>query len=308
MPSIGEKIKKLRLAKKMTQEMLARQLNVTVSAVSQWESGKTMPDLSALAPLCSLLAVSADDLLGIRTGEREKTVRETRELVEHLAARGNYAAAFSELRAKIATYPEEAQLRMEFGFLFMRFCREVDGHEEEKRALYGETEQFVIKGGALERWRERFPENAAAADELFLFLIRRMLSDRSRLQTDELLDRVETLTQTGQLEALRQLVLKELQDAEEIGGPQARIATYRIALRLMRLDRKAYRQNANPALLNEIATCGAFLLGYNANLPLLAEALLYSMEAAELLGDKATAAEYRKTLEETKEALKPFGA
>lgn len=114
MPSIGEKIKKLRLAKKMTQEMLARQLNVTVSAVSQWESGKTMPDLSALAPLCSLLAVSADDLLGIRTGEREKTVRETRELVEHLAARGNYAAAFSELRAKIATYPEEAQLRMEF--------------------------------------------------------------------------------------------------------------------------------------------------------------------------------------------------
>lgn len=190
----------------------------------------------------------------------------------------------------------------------MRFCRDVDGHEEEKRALYGETEQFVIKGGALERWRERFPENAAAADELFLFLIRRMLSDRSRLQTDELLDRVETLTQTGQLEALRQLVLKELQDAEEIGGPQARIATYRIALRLMRLDRKAYRQNADPALLNEIATCGAFLLGYNANLPLLAEALLYSMEAAELLGDKATAAEYRKTLEETKEALKPFGA
>ena len=76
----------------------------------------------------------------------------------------------------------------------------------------------------------------------------------------------------------------------------------------MRLDRKAYRQNADPAFLNEIATCGAFLLGYNANLPLLAEALLYSMEAAELLGDKATAAEYRKTLEETKEALKPFGA
>ena len=35
MPTIGEKIKKLRLAKNMTQEMLARQLNVTVPAVSQ---------------------------------------------------------------------------------------------------------------------------------------------------------------------------------------------------------------------------------------------------------------------------------
>ena len=45
MPSIGEKIKELRSAKKMTQEALAQNLNVTVSAVSQWESGKTMPDI-----------------------------------------------------------------------------------------------------------------------------------------------------------------------------------------------------------------------------------------------------------------------
>ena len=51
MPSIGEKIKELRSAKKMTQEALAQNLNVTVSAVSQWESGKTMPDISMLVPL-----------------------------------------------------------------------------------------------------------------------------------------------------------------------------------------------------------------------------------------------------------------
>lgn len=71
MPSIGEKIKELRSAKKMTQEALAQNLNVTVSAVSQWESGKTMPDISMLVPLCHMFSVSADDLLGIRIGEQK---------------------------------------------------------------------------------------------------------------------------------------------------------------------------------------------------------------------------------------------
>lgn len=68
MPAIGERIRKLRTERKMTQEMLAQKLNVTVSAVSQWESGRTLPDLTMLIPLCGLFSVSADDLLGIRSG------------------------------------------------------------------------------------------------------------------------------------------------------------------------------------------------------------------------------------------------
>ena len=51
MTNIGEKIKELRNKQKMTQEKLAQYLNVTVSAVSQWESGKTMPDVTMIVPL-----------------------------------------------------------------------------------------------------------------------------------------------------------------------------------------------------------------------------------------------------------------
>ena len=37
--TIGQNIKKLRRERDMTQEQLAEYMNVTVSAVSQWESG-----------------------------------------------------------------------------------------------------------------------------------------------------------------------------------------------------------------------------------------------------------------------------
>lgn len=63
--NIGTTIKNLRRQKEMTQEQLAEYLDVTVSAISQWESGRTMPDISLLPPIANLFGVSADTLLGI---------------------------------------------------------------------------------------------------------------------------------------------------------------------------------------------------------------------------------------------------
>ncbi|MDR0862973.1 MAG: helix-turn-helix domain-containing protein [Oscillospiraceae bacterium] len=61
---IGQTIKKLRKERNFTQEELAEQLNVTPQAVSRWENGTGLPDISQLAPLTSVFGVSADVLLG----------------------------------------------------------------------------------------------------------------------------------------------------------------------------------------------------------------------------------------------------
>ncbi|MBQ7411604.1 MAG: helix-turn-helix transcriptional regulator, partial [Clostridia bacterium] len=63
--SIGEKIRDLRKSKNMTQEDLAECLNVTISAVSQWEIGKTMPDITMIPIICNVFDVSSDKLLEI---------------------------------------------------------------------------------------------------------------------------------------------------------------------------------------------------------------------------------------------------
>ena len=52
--NIGTNIKRLRLAKGMTQEQLASLLSVSTAAVSKWEARNTYPDVTLLFPLAEL--------------------------------------------------------------------------------------------------------------------------------------------------------------------------------------------------------------------------------------------------------------
>lgn len=60
---IGEFIAKRRKQKKLTQEALAEKLNVRKNAVSKWERGICLMDMSLLKPLSEILEVSINELL-----------------------------------------------------------------------------------------------------------------------------------------------------------------------------------------------------------------------------------------------------
>ena len=60
---IGKFILELRKEKNMTQMELAEKIGVTDRAISKWENGRGMPDLSLLFPLCKELGVTINDLL-----------------------------------------------------------------------------------------------------------------------------------------------------------------------------------------------------------------------------------------------------
>lgn len=62
--NIGANIKRLRIAKNITQEQLSVQMNVTCAAVSKWERGETYPDMTLLQPLAYYFGVSLDELMG----------------------------------------------------------------------------------------------------------------------------------------------------------------------------------------------------------------------------------------------------
>ena len=64
MLSIGKKISNLRKEKNLTQVELADQLGISYQAVSNWERGDSMPDISKLSELAEILEVSIDELLG----------------------------------------------------------------------------------------------------------------------------------------------------------------------------------------------------------------------------------------------------
>lgn len=60
---IGKFIAKLRKEKNLTQSELAEQLRVSTNAVSKWERGLSLMDISLLKPLSEILGVSVSDLL-----------------------------------------------------------------------------------------------------------------------------------------------------------------------------------------------------------------------------------------------------
>ena len=51
MNKISTTIKRLRMEKAINQEQLAEQLHVTRQAVSNWETGKTQPDIETLTSM-----------------------------------------------------------------------------------------------------------------------------------------------------------------------------------------------------------------------------------------------------------------
>ena len=55
-------LRRLRLAKGLTQEQLAALLGVSIQSVSRWECGNTLPDVMLLPEIARLYGVTVDDL------------------------------------------------------------------------------------------------------------------------------------------------------------------------------------------------------------------------------------------------------
>lgn len=60
---VSDSIKKLRKEKGMTQDELAEKLCVTRQAVSNWEMGKTQPDIETLTKLAEIFGVSVERII-----------------------------------------------------------------------------------------------------------------------------------------------------------------------------------------------------------------------------------------------------
>lgn len=59
----GQFIKQCRKEKGLTQEKLAEKLGVSAKAVSKWECGNGLPDVSLMLPLCEILGITVNELL-----------------------------------------------------------------------------------------------------------------------------------------------------------------------------------------------------------------------------------------------------
>ncbi len=126
---LGKNIKKLRRERDMTQEQMAEALSISPQAISRWECGDGMPDISLLPALCHLFEVSSDQLLGIDMTKKKAEIERISEEAMSYARRGYTEKAEELLRAGLRTYPGSEDLLHDL--LFVTYWR-ANGDEKER--------------------------------------------------------------------------------------------------------------------------------------------------------------------------------
>lgn len=80
---IGKFIAECRKEKQLTQIQLADKLGITNRAVSKWETGKSIPDVSIMLELCDELEISVNELLcGRHLDMEEEKIENTNNILK----------------------------------------------------------------------------------------------------------------------------------------------------------------------------------------------------------------------------------
>ena len=139
----SKKLKELRNQKNITQEQLARHLQISPQAVSKWERNEGYPDIMLLPRIALYFDVTIDDLLGIEKERIKEQIKAWEdESYAHLA-KGDVMANHALWEAAYAEYPNEEQVIYQYS----RALWNVFMLNTEKNRAYGE--KMVVLGEEL---------------------------------------------------------------------------------------------------------------------------------------------------------------
>lgn len=82
---IGNLIKELRKKNNLTQEKFAEKYGVTYQAVSKWENGKNIPDISLLKQICDDYNININDLLEGKNSENNQSKKVNKKKIIYIS-------------------------------------------------------------------------------------------------------------------------------------------------------------------------------------------------------------------------------
>lgn len=135
---IGENVKRLRREKGITQETLAEHLHISIAAVSKWERGEALPDISMVIPLASYFGVSTDEILGLDTAKNEEKIQGYLEEYHRLGAIGKVHEKFELMTKAYNEFPNDWRIVEEYMWQlsYDPKCEGPYGNEVHKDELY----------------------------------------------------------------------------------------------------------------------------------------------------------------------------
>ena len=125
---IGEKLKKLRRSKDLTQEEVAAHLGISYQAISKWERGDGYPDITMLPALANYFGVTVDELIGMDEISSANKLAEINRSWQENRTQCRHKENVELMRSALKTYPNNALLLMQLSASLER----LDGTEKEK--------------------------------------------------------------------------------------------------------------------------------------------------------------------------------
>ena len=221
---IGSAIKKLRLDRKITQEEVAEYLGISFQAVSKWETGTTMPDITLLPKIADFFGVRIDDLFSV---DHEDELNRIEESLAHGLSEQSYLYAKRILEASLQDDPDNVRALKLFARLHLmktnddlleagRMLERAMGHSPLDEEIFNLCRQ--VRGGgvykahsdddwfirACQPYAKKFPQNF----KLMSCLIEAMIRQRYFEKAEEY---IQLMQLDNGKEYLRQVYLGDLE-------------------------------------------------------------------------------------------------
>ena len=132
---IGDKLKKLRCSRDLTQEEVAAHIGISYQAISKWERGNGYPDITMLPTLANYFGVSVDELIGMDEISSAQRLDDINQKWQENRALGNHKENAELMRNALKIYPNNALLLIQLSASLER----LDGTEKEKKEYLRES-------------------------------------------------------------------------------------------------------------------------------------------------------------------------
>ena len=104
---IDKKLRELRQKQGTTQEALANHLSISMQAVSKWERGDGMPDITLLPGIAAFYNTTVDALLGCDEIRKQEEITEFKKQYELYSYKGDIESRLSVCREMQKKYPHD---------------------------------------------------------------------------------------------------------------------------------------------------------------------------------------------------------
>ena len=126
---IADTLKALRASRGNTQEDLANHLCVSIQAVSKWERGEGLPDITMLPGIAAYYDVTVDTLLGCDRLKKEEALRTFQIEIHKLAHQGKTEKMLTLCREMQKKYPHEEAVLYELMYALFGISRKENATE-----------------------------------------------------------------------------------------------------------------------------------------------------------------------------------